>query len=368
MLEKLEGRLVAGALVVMGALLIAVGVLTGTSRPARALTNCTVSDYSLDSEEQTFVALLNAYRQQNGLGAVTVSTTLNRVAEWMVEDMTANNYVSHTDSLGRSGWDRSVDCGYPQGAGENLAAGSAWSTAQAAFDAWKASPGHDANLRGPYYVSVGIARKYSATATFGWYWAAEFGAVSEGTAPPAPATSTPTATPTRTPTKATTQAAPTAAPTNSPTSASTATRTATPTSTGSNATAVPSATTVAPRAGGSQTTPAATRTAPATAPATSVPPTSASAPRATPANAPPSLALSAGANLVAWPSADMPSAQALNGMASTIAIVYQYDASSGQWLRYAPSLPSFLNNLLILRRGAPYWVIARAAGQVPITN
>ena len=150
-------------------------------RPASALSNCSVSDLSMDSEETAFLGLINQYRAQNGLGALTISTNLNRAASWMVIDLATKNYFSHTDSLGRSPATRSVDCGYPVGAGENLAAGTVRDTAQEAFDAWKASSGHNANMLTSYYQQIGIARYYSGSSTYGWYWGTDFGTVNDGT-------------------------------------------------------------------------------------------------------------------------------------------------------------------------------------------
>ncbi|MEO6397635.1 MAG: CAP domain-containing protein [Tepidiformaceae bacterium] len=151
------------------------------THPASALTNCSVNDLSIDGEETAFLGLINQYRAQNGLGALTLSSNLNRAASWMVVDLANNNYFSHTDSLGRAPSTRSVDCGYPNGAGENLAAGTVRDTAQEAFDAWKASSGHNANMLTSYYQQIGIARFYSGSSTYGWYWATEFGTVDDGT-------------------------------------------------------------------------------------------------------------------------------------------------------------------------------------------
>ena len=86
---------------------------------ASALTNCTVSDMSVDSEEQAFLGLINSYRSQNGLGALSTSTNLNRSSTWLAADMGAKSYFSHTDSLGRSPSTRAQNCDYPGGAGEN---------------------------------------------------------------------------------------------------------------------------------------------------------------------------------------------------------------------------------------------------------
>ena len=153
----------------------------GATQHAFALTNCTVNDLSVDGEEQAFLGLINQYRAQNGLGALTMSANLNRAASWMAIDMAQKAYFSHTDSLGRSPSTRATDCGYPQGAGENIAAGTVWSTAQAAFDAWKASAGHNANMLGASYRQIGIARYYQAGSQYGWYWVTDFGLTNDGT-------------------------------------------------------------------------------------------------------------------------------------------------------------------------------------------
>lgn len=150
-------------------------------RPASALTNCTVSDLSIDGEETAFLGLINQYRAQSGLGALTISTNLNRAASWMVVDLATKNYFAHTDSLGRSPSTRAVECGYPTGAGENLAAGTIRDTAQEAFDAWKTSAGHNANMLTASYKQIGIARFYGASSTYGWYWGTSFGNVDDGT-------------------------------------------------------------------------------------------------------------------------------------------------------------------------------------------
>jgi len=126
----------------LAAILLAIlAVAAQPLRTASALTNCTVADadVALDAEEARFLQLINNYRAQYGLGPLTVSANLNRAAAWMALDMGQKNYFSHTDSLGRSPSARAQDCGYPGGAGENLAAGTGRDPPQEAFAAWKAA-------------------------------------------------------------------------------------------------------------------------------------------------------------------------------------------------------------------------------------
>ena len=74
--------------------------------------------------------------------------------------MADKSYFSHTDSLGRSPEVRGRDCGTRTGIGENIAAGTVRDTAQEAFDAWKASSGHNNNMLYASYKQIGIARHY----------------------------------------------------------------------------------------------------------------------------------------------------------------------------------------------------------------
>jgi hypothetical protein len=78
------------------------------------------------------------------------------------------------------------------------------------------------------------------------------------------------------------------------------------------------------------------------------------------------LPLSPGANLISWPGADERPADALGDIGNAISIIYAWDPDTQSWLRYSPALPGFANNLQLLRHGNPYWVIARAAAQVPV--
>ena len=365
-----RGGVVALGMTIFGALLLALGGLAQRSEQAHALTNCTVADYSLDGEEQAFLTLINQYRSQNGLSALLISTNLNRAAAWMSNDMGVNARFSHTDSLGRAPYSRAIDCDYVSGAGENIAAGSAWSSAQSVMDAWKASPGHNSNMLTSYYQQIGIARVNVPGSPYGWYWTTNFGAANDGTGgAPAP-TNTPTTAPaTNTPAAATATPfatntpAPTSTPAPQPTASggsSPAPTSVPPTSTPTTA-AVPTNTPV-PASGGSSPTATPTTAAP-TATRTSVPESGVPTKTPTPAA---SLPLSAGANLVAWPALNVSPAQALGSAGSSVAMVYEWDEVTGTWKRYGPSLPGFLNNLLMLRQGGAYWVIAKTSGAVPV--
>lgn len=142
--------------------------------------NCDITDTEIanDAEELKLLTLLNAYRQENGAPPLQTNPNLNRMAAWHAKDMATNNYLEHTDSLGRPADRRAAECESPYGA-ENIAMGSAF--AEQTMQFWKESAGHKANMIDPKYKIVGIARAVN-------YWSIDFAV--EDTSP----TWTPTAT------------------------------------------------------------------------------------------------------------------------------------------------------------------------------
>jgi uncharacterized protein YkwD/chitodextrinase len=160
---------------------------------------------ALDSEEWTFLTLINNYRVQNGLGTLQVSVALENSSRWMSNDLAANNYFSHTDSLGRSPGARLAAFGYTYSPwGENLAAG--YSTAQDAFNGWlnacdpdgsgNCTYAHRQNMLGAGFKAIGIARSFGSSSSYGWYWTTDFGGVVEAAITPPGSTPPPTPLPT----------------------------------------------------------------------------------------------------------------------------------------------------------------------------
>ncbi len=196
-----RGALLVALLVAMALTLLA-GV-AAAPRPAAAAGDCTI-DASMDTEEQAFLTLINNYRVQNSLPKLHLSYMLSRASAWKSKDLAVNAYFAH-DDLSRTWVQRIRDCsyGYNTFLGENIAAG--YVTAQSVFDGWKASPGHNANMLGANYTSIGIGRYFVAGSPFGWYWTTDFGGYDDGYTtkatdaplrPLTPPTLTPTAVPT----------------------------------------------------------------------------------------------------------------------------------------------------------------------------
>ena len=171
-------KTLAGVSLVAGFLVMSIAATTTTT--ARASGDCWSLELELDPEEVAFYLLLNEYRSANGRAPLSISTNLTRAASWQAYDMGARDYFGHTNLVGQDHEDRAHACGYAYPSGENLAAGTSWTTGRAAFDAWKQSPGHDANMVDGIYVQVGIARYYAPGSKYGWYWATSFGTQYDG--------------------------------------------------------------------------------------------------------------------------------------------------------------------------------------------
>jgi len=93
--------------------------------------------------------------------------------------MGERNHFSHTGPDGSSFDERMCDAGYDPACGpttwvaENIAAGQ--HTAAAVFDAWRGSPGHNANMLSSNAVVVGIGRADVSGSRYGVYWTNTFG-------------------------------------------------------------------------------------------------------------------------------------------------------------------------------------------------
>lgn len=141
---------------------------------------------ALESDEQRLLGLINTYRAENGLGALSPSPTLQTAAERHSEDMSTYGFFSHTTQAssyyapGSGHADRVQAEGYPSDAytAENLAVD--YATPEEVFVAWQNSPGHNSALLDGSYSAAGIGH-------VGAYWTLNLGSVSgAGEAPETP--------------------------------------------------------------------------------------------------------------------------------------------------------------------------------------
>jgi uncharacterized protein YkwD len=163
---------------------------TPTPTPAPAPTpSPTPAAGSLDTEEAQFLTLINNFRAQSGVGPLKISSALESASRWMSSDMASKNYGSHTDSLGRGTDARLAAFGYPYSPwAENIAGGSP--DAQSVFNQWasycdpdpsgQCTYAHRRNMLSSAFLAIGIARAYSDSSNYGWYWTTDFGGVEDG--------------------------------------------------------------------------------------------------------------------------------------------------------------------------------------------
>ena len=141
---------------------------------------------SASAEQQAMLAAVNDFRsQQRDCGASGIfaaapalswSCTLEEAAILHSMDMANNNFFSHTGTGSTSVADRAGGAGYGWSAlGENIAAGTALSSAVAAVQGWISSPPHCANLMEPMFVHLGAAKYSTTTSAYGVYWTQVFG-------------------------------------------------------------------------------------------------------------------------------------------------------------------------------------------------
>jgi uncharacterized protein YkwD len=144
---------------------------------------------SYDAEEQQFLQLINEYRQDNGVGPLTLSDTLSLSSERHSEDMGKYGFFAH-DTVKSSyyparsqPWDRMAAEGYDYNTfkGENIATG--YETAEEVFKGWRESPSHNAAMLDGNYHAIGVARVYMPGPKHDWYWTTDFGGVVEPAGP-----------------------------------------------------------------------------------------------------------------------------------------------------------------------------------------
>lgn len=147
--------------------------------PAPATSACPIDPSQLvpDAEELRMLASINALRAQQGLPALQISPTLERVAASKVADMAANHYYLHDPGFPQND-QRFTNCGYPANAfsiGENLNGGHA--DAATVFADWMSDAAHLDDMLNSNFLYVGIKRLKlpDPNDPLGWVWAADFG-------------------------------------------------------------------------------------------------------------------------------------------------------------------------------------------------
>jgi uncharacterized protein YkwD len=137
---------------------------------------------SLDSEEQKFLTLLNAYRANAGEGAVQGCTSMSRSAQGHAEDMRDEDYFSITGKDGSHYFERACDACFELACGPQFAyaeaIGAGEITGDGMLSTFKDSSSIRELLLDENMVSIGIGRA-TGGGTFGTYWVIDLAAGTE---------------------------------------------------------------------------------------------------------------------------------------------------------------------------------------------
>ena len=122
------------------------------------------TDATAVNYENEVIRVVNEIRVKNGLNALKSDWELSRVARYKSQDMSDNNYFSHTSPVYGSPFNMIKNFGISyKSAAENIARGQ--KTPQDVVNAWMNSSGHRANILNSSYTKIGVGY-----VTNGNYW------------------------------------------------------------------------------------------------------------------------------------------------------------------------------------------------------
>ncbi len=143
------------------------------------------SEYQCNNSEvlkQQMLELINKARADNrscsgqffsGTNPISWNDKLASAAQLHSDDMSSNNFFSHTGSNGLQVSSRVLDTGYNwQTVAENIYAGAR--DAAIAIKGWLGSPGHCKNIMNPSFKEMGAACSHITNSLYGTYYTQVF--------------------------------------------------------------------------------------------------------------------------------------------------------------------------------------------------
>jgi len=125
-------------------------------------------------EPATALALVNDYREANGLDPLALDPRLEQAARAHAEDLARNDRISHFGSDGSDPMERVERTGFsPEAASENVGTGQL--TFGELFREWQQSPSHNRNLLMPDATSMGVAVVRKPDTQFKTFWSLVLG-------------------------------------------------------------------------------------------------------------------------------------------------------------------------------------------------
>ncbi len=116
----------------------------------------------------TAASMISGYRQNNGLGGISVDPALMALAQQQAQAMATRDKLDH--NVIKPLTQRIKASGYPAAmAVENVSAG--YHTLAEAFSGWRDSPPHRANMLAKGATRMGIATAYAPGSKYKVFWA-----------------------------------------------------------------------------------------------------------------------------------------------------------------------------------------------------
>jgi len=114
------------------------------------------------------ITLVNDERAKAGCAPLTEESHVTKAAQDFSDQMSAENFFSHTSPDGTTFDQRIKQAGYSKPGAENIARGQ--TSAAQVMDSWMNSDGHRANILNCSLKKIGVG-----VTTAGWYWVQDFG-------------------------------------------------------------------------------------------------------------------------------------------------------------------------------------------------
>jgi uncharacterized protein YkwD len=166
-LRPVWGNSMTRAIIAILGFLALAGCAAENTVPEQPAMYVNMADAGTRIDPQAAASMISQYRQNNGLGAVTVDPDLMRLAESQSQAMAAKNKIDQNVKAPLA--KRLNAGGYPATlAVENVSAG--YHTLAEAFSGWRDSPPHKANMLKNGVTKLGIAASYAPNTKYKVFW------------------------------------------------------------------------------------------------------------------------------------------------------------------------------------------------------
>jgi uncharacterized protein YkwD len=155
------------AIIAIIGLLALAGCAGEAPLPEQPTMYLSMADAGARLDPDAAASMISLYRQNNGLGGVTVDPALMKLAEAQSQAMASHNKLDHDVKAPLA--KRLNTAGYPANlAVENVSAG--YHTLAEAFSGWRDSPPHRENMLKSGVTKLGIAASYAPNTKYKVFW------------------------------------------------------------------------------------------------------------------------------------------------------------------------------------------------------